>query len=204
MTTMANLPHITRLGLPGIDRVPFGFHACHFYSERDQLVSALVPYFVAGLRGKERCLWVTAEPLPAREAIEALRGAWDEVDGAIEAGALSVLDFEQWYTSLHGLKGRSVLELWIEEEERALADGYIGLRITGNASFLQPNDWLTFMEYEQAVTTRFNGRRIIALCSYSMGQCNDQQKNEVMRVHRCALHGPDTHGQWATSAVAQD
>ncbi|HJY49168.1 MAG TPA: hypothetical protein VJ349_11125, partial [Stellaceae bacterium] len=38
--TMANLPHITRFGLPGIDRVPFGMHACHSYSKRDQLVVA--------------------------------------------------------------------------------------------------------------------------------------------------------------------
>jgi DcmR-like sensory protein len=59
---MANLPHITRFGLPGIDRVPFGMHACHFYSNRDQLAAVLVPYSVAGLRRNERCLWVTAPP----------------------------------------------------------------------------------------------------------------------------------------------
>ena len=46
---------------------PFREHACHFYSSTDQLVAALVPYAVAGLRGNERCLWVTAPLLPARE-----------------------------------------------------------------------------------------------------------------------------------------
>jgi hypothetical protein len=60
---MANLPHITRFGLPGIARLAFGMHACHLSSNRDQLVGALVPYFVAGLRGNERCLWVTAPPV---------------------------------------------------------------------------------------------------------------------------------------------
>jgi hypothetical protein len=37
-----------------------------------------------GLRGSERCLWVTAPPLPARDGVQALRAAWDGVD-VIEA-----------------------------------------------------------------------------------------------------------------------
>jgi hypothetical protein len=47
------------------------------------------------------------------------------------------------------------------------------------------------MEYEQAVTARFNGRIIVVLCSYARAQCNDQQMSEVMH----AFEGPDAHGQ---------
>jgi hypothetical protein len=191
---MANLSHITRFGLPGIDRIPFGMHACHFYSNRDELVGALLPYFVAGLRGNERCLWVTAPPLPAREAYQVLRA--NGVDDTIQAGALIVLDFHQWYASSAGLKGHDVVELWLKEEERALAEGYNGLRIAGNTSFLQPRDWPTFLEYEQTVTARFNSRRIVALCSYALAQCNDQQMSEVQHAHHCALQGSNTDGQW--------
>jgi DcmR-like sensory protein len=75
-------------------------------------------------------------------------------------------------------------------EERARR-GYNGLRITGNASFLTPGGWGTFMEYEQAVSARFNGWSIVALCSYAQAQCNDQQMSEVMH----ALEGPDAYGQ---------
>jgi hypothetical protein len=38
--------------------------------------------------------------------------------------------------------------------------------------------WATFMQYEQALTARFNGRSIVALCSYAQAQCNDQQMSE--------------------------
>jgi MEDS: MEthanogen/methylotroph, DcmR Sensory domain len=88
---MANLSHITRCGLPGIEWVPFGMHACHFYSSTDQLVAALVPYAVAGLRGNERCLWVTAPLLPARGALQALRAACDDVDDAIHVQGCGVV-----------------------------------------------------------------------------------------------------------------
>jgi len=191
---MANLLHYTHCGLAGIDRVPFGMHACHFYSNSDQLLAALLPYLVEGLRGNERCLWVTAPPLPAREAVQALRVAWDRVDDAIEAGALRILDFDQWYTSAAGLNGLDVVRLWLEEEERALAEGYNGLRITGNASFLKSGDWSTFMEYERAVTAAFASRRIVALCSYVLGQLNDQLMNEIIHAHHCAFKRPN--GQW--------
>jgi hypothetical protein len=201
---MTNLSHITRCGLREIDQIPFGMHACHFHSSREHLVAALVPFVVAGLRGNERCLWVTAPPLPARGAVSALRAAWDGADDAAQAGALRVLDFGHWYASQAGLKGLDVVELWIEEEKRALAEGYDGLRIAGNASFLKPGDWSTFMKYEEAATARFNGRRIVALCSYARAECNDQQMSEVMHAHHCAFEGPNPDGQTFTVAQFSD
>jgi two-component system, sensor histidine kinase PdtaS len=191
---MANLSHITRFGLPGIDRIPFGMHACHFYSNRDQLVAALLPYFEAGLRSNERCMWVTAPPLPAPEALQALRASG--VEDAIQAHALLVLDFDQWYASSAGLKEQEVVQLWLKEEERALAEGYNGLRIAGNLTFLKPGDSSTFIEYEQAMNASFKNRRIVALCSYALTQCNDQQISDVVRAHHCAVHGWDTDRQW--------
>jgi len=197
---MTDLPPITRFGLPGIDHVPFGMHACHFYRSRGQLISALVPYFVAGLRGNERCLWVTAPPLPAQEAVKALRDAWNGVDKALDRGALRILDFDQWYAGPAGLKGRDeVAQLWLEEEARAIAEGFRGLRITGNTSFLGPDDWPAFTEYERTLTARFMNRRIVALCSYALVQCNFQQMSEVIKTHRCALERVDA--DWKVFAL---
>lgn len=188
---MTNIPHITRGGLPGIDRIPFGMHACHFYSNRDQVAAALVPYSIAGLRANERCLWITAPPLPAREAVQALRAAWDGVDDPIEAGELRILD-TAW------LKGLDVVQLCVDEEERAIAAGYNGLRIAANTSFHAPGAWSTLIEYEQAVTARFSGRRIVTLCSYALPQGDHRQMSDVMHAHHCALEGPDADGQVST------
>lgn len=200
--TVSKEPHFTRCGLQGIDGVPYGMHACHFYRNRDELIAATVPYFVAGLRSNERCLWVTAPPLPASEAVRTLRAAWDGVDDAIQAGALRILDFDQWYTSGARLNGLDVVQLWLAEEERALAEGYNGVRITGNTSFLKSGDWQTFMGYEQALTGSFNGRRIVTLCSYALTQCSDQQMREVMHAHHCAFERP--YADWQVAAVSQN
>src|SRR5437763_1628783 len=101
---MTNSPHITQCGLPGVDRIPFGMHACHFYSNADQLIAALVPYFIAGLHAKERCLWLAAPPLSAREAMKALHAASQGLDDALRDGALRILDTV-------GLKGLDPVQL---------------------------------------------------------------------------------------------
>lgn len=195
----ASLHHFTRCGLPGVDVIPFGMHACHFYSNRDQLVAALVPFFVEGLRANERCLWITVPELSAREAIQELRAAWEGIDDAIHDGAIRILDFHRWYAGSAGLKGLEVVQFWLGEEERALAEGFSGLRIAGNTSFLKPDDWSAFMEYERAVTERFKDRRIVALCSYVLAQCGGRHMGDVLHAHHCAFERMD--GDWQVVAA---
>jgi MEDS: MEthanogen/methylotroph, DcmR Sensory domain len=192
---MVELPHLTDCGLPGISRIPYGLHACHFYPDREHLVEALVPYFLAGLRNNERCLWIAAPPLPAREARRALEAAWKGTAAALDSGAIRILDFDEWYANGAGLSGLGVARFWLEEEQKALAAGYNGLRITGNTSFLSSSDWATFMEYERVVSQNFYGRRIVALCSYTLEGRSAQEVAEVMHSHECTFERPDSSWQ---------
>jgi len=183
--------YLTECGIPGIGMVPYGAHFCHFYEGRRELVDAVVPYIEAGLRNNERCLWVTASPLPAREArAELARVAASAVfPGACPA--LQIVDFSGWYTSGGSFDGREVLRYWLGEEALALENGYRGLRIAGNLSFLTPAQWPGFMDYEQAVTEAFAGRRIVALCSYQRDQCCASEFDDARQRHHCTLERAD-------------
>lgn len=183
---MSGDAHLTDCGLPGISKIPYGLHACHFYPDRAQLVEALVSYFLAGLYNKEKCLWITAPPLPAAEAREAIRSAWPGVEKALTQGALHILDFPDWYGETQVQPAR-VLAAWLREEQRALAEGYRGLRITGNTSSMN----------ERRVQVGLPGRRIVALCSYQLASCSGAQASEVMRLHDCSFHRPDA--AWAVT-----
>jgi hypothetical protein len=187
---------MTDCGLPGITRIPYGVHMCTFYRTREELAAALVPYFVAGLRANERCIWITAEPLLAHDALAALHDAGFDAAPYLERGALVVRNFSDWYAQAGRLKGTDVVRLWLEEEARALAAGYAGLRITGNVTFLEGGeDWRLFMDYEQLVNRSFVGRRIVTLCTYQHGQqrggCAAAEVYDVMRRHNCTLDRPD-------------
>jgi hypothetical protein len=195
--------HVTECGLPGITTVPYGVHLCHFYDSRQDLVQALVPYFEAGLRSNERCIWVTAAPLEAAEARAELAKVLPGVDEAMRQGRLRILDFSDWYAESEKLKGLEVVNLWLREEEAALAAGYSGLRITGNTSFLTPEDWDGFMEYERAINQAFLQRRIVTLCSYRLQQAGPAELLDVVRSHHCTVEHTETSWRVLTSSETE-
>ena len=183
--------HLTDSGLPGITQIPYGVHMCNFYKTREELIAALVPFFAAGLRNNERCIWITAAPLHAADAIAELEKAHPGAAGAIASGALIVRDYADWYAEAGSLRGNQVVELWFAEEERALAAGHSGLRITGNVTFLRSQDWELFMEYEDLVNRAFQGRRIVTLCTYHLDSCGAAEVLDVVSRHNGALERPD-------------
>ena len=191
---MNGLEHLTECGLPGIKGIPYGVHMCHFYAGPKDLAAALVPYFAAGLRANERCLWITAEPLAEAAALQAMQDAGVDVEAEQRKGSLIIRDHAQWYGNGHPLKPDEIIERWLADEARALADGYAGLRITGNTSFLTPETFPAFMEYEQLLTRALQGHRIVTLCSYPVAECGASDVLDVVRRHDCTLDHPD--GGW--------
>jgi hypothetical protein len=192
----AALRHFTELGIPGLSWIPYGVHFCHFYPSKDDLIRAVVPYFVAGLRNNERCIWITAHPFPAHEAREEIAKVMPEAAAAIRDGLLRILCARQWYGRCAAMSADDVVGLWLKEEEAALAAGLQGLRVAGDTSFLTPETWGAFMKYEGAVANAFNGRRIIALCSYDVHQWKVEEITEAMRHHQFTLVRPYENETW--------
>jgi hypothetical protein len=198
---MSALPNLTDCGLKGIKAVPYGVHMCHFYEGREDLAAALVPYFVAGLRNEERCVWVTAEPLDAHAAKAELARTGLNVDALERKGSLIIRDASDWFASIDRLDGAKakIMDLWLDEERRALAAGYNGLRITGNTAFVNRADWAAFMEYEEYAEEAFASQRIVALCSYLLDRRAGADVLDVVRRHSCTLDRPD-EGGWQVLA----
>ncbi|MHC4720030.1 MAG: MEDS domain-containing protein, partial [Planctomycetota bacterium] len=48
-----------KTGIEIVGDVPWGTHFCQFYQTKDDLIDVLVPYFKAGLKNNEFCMWVT-------------------------------------------------------------------------------------------------------------------------------------------------
>ena len=177
------------VGLPGVREVPWGEHVCHFYRTRQDLTEVAVPFFATGLRNGERCIWITAEPLEAKAARQALALEIPDLELRERHGQIDILDYEAWYTQSSGgvRTPEEVLNAWLEEEARALARGLPGLRISGNTFFLDHANWQTFQDYEAQVHRALRNRRIVALCSYSLEKIGPDDVVDVLRSHGMAL-----------------
>ena len=60
---------LRKSGIDIIGEVPWDTHFCLFYQTNEDLLDILLPYFKAGLKDNEFCLWITSEPLD-KEAAE--------------------------------------------------------------------------------------------------------------------------------------
>src|SRR5262245_40909283 len=174
-------------GIQVIGQVPWGTHICQFYRTDSDLLDVLLPYFVAGLQNREKCLWVTAEPLPAAMARDAIVHAWPEAQRCIESGQLLVIQHDEWYLEGESADLESRVRAWFELEAAACQEGYRGLRVTGNTAWLKREGWADACRYEAEVQRGFEGCNILALCSYALAECSSSDVIDVVRNHQLAL-----------------
>jgi PAS domain S-box-containing protein len=188
-------PGLRDTGIDVIGRSPWGTHFCQFYDTRRDLTDVLVPYFAAGLRDNEYCMWVTSPPLEAAEARRALRRAVPDLARREKAGQIEILPHTEWYLKGGTFDSQRVLAGWVERLEQALAHGYEGLRLTGNTFWLERSGWQDFTAYEEAINGVIRQFRMIALCTYSLQKCGAAEVVDVIQNHEFALIKRDTRWQ---------
>lgn len=182
-------------GIACCGELQWGTHFCHLYETREDLVATLVPFFAAGLADNEKCLWVTSDPLDAVDAAAALAARMPDLNQYLGRGQLQVIDYSEWYTRLGAVDADAVLQGWLDAEQQALAEGYNGLRVTGNVTFIKSREeWRAFERYEARVTETFAGHRIIALCSYHLGFSKGSEILDIVHNHQFAVARRD--GDW--------
>jgi hypothetical protein len=184
--------HISSFGIPGLGAAPYGLHMCHFFPTRQELIDSLVPYFEAGIDNNERCIWVTSSPLPAQDALIEISKS-EKLMRAVASGQLRVFDAVEWYREPETFDTEQAIQHMLQEEQSALADGFQGLRVTGNTSFVTRAGWNHLMEYERKLHNWIKDRRIIACCSYLREQCGSVEVLEVVRCHHGSLDRTDDH-----------
>lgn len=198
---MAKSKELVSSGVPAVGSLPWGSHFCQFYKTKQDLVDMLVPFFAEGLRGNERCLWITSQPLQADEATSMLAQSLPDLQRYIDRRQILIRNHGDWYLEQKDDADGGVLGRWMTEEARALSAGYAGLRLTGNASFVESDQWRSFLDYEKAVHAAFRSRRILALCSYPVDRVDSHDVLEVLLHHDFALSRHE--GEWELLQSAQ-
>jgi len=181
-------------GIEIIGNVPWGTHFCQFYQTKEDLLDILVPYFKAGLENNEFCMWITSKPLDVEESKEAFKKAVPDIDVYLERGQLEIIPYTQWYVKDGFFNSDRILNGWVEKLNQALANGYEGIRLTGDTFWLEKKDWNDFVSYEEEVDRVLGNYNIIALCTYSLNKCSVTEVIDVVSNHQFALIKRE--GEW--------
>jgi two-component system CheB/CheR fusion protein len=181
-------------GIEAVGLAPWGSHFCQLYTTKRDLVDTLVPYFKAGLKSDEFCLWVTSPPLGTREAWDSLSTAVPDLDSYRRLGRIEIIP----HTELHLMAGtfdrERVLRLLIDKIERALATGCEGMRLSGDTFWLEESDWRGFADYKAMIDDGLGQHRLMTLCAYSLEHCGVSRMPDFIHSHRFALLKRD--GAW--------
>jgi PAS domain S-box-containing protein len=181
-------------GIEGVGDKPWGTHCCLFYETKDDLIDILIPYLQAGLENHEFCLCVTSEPVIAAEVERALKQAVPDFARYLAQGQIEIVSHANWYLQDGRFDPLRVSQGWIGKLEQGLAQGYAGLRLAANASWLARDDWDRFAEYEGQLAEFFRDLPILALCAYALAGCSSADMLDVVRHHQFAL--TRRHGIW--------
>lgn len=189
-----NTGNIRKSGIDILGNIPWGTHFCQFYQTKEDLLDILIPYFKAGLRNNEFCMWVTSEPLKINEAKQALINKIPKMKHYLKKGQIEILDYNDWYTKGGIFELEKVLNGWIKKLNSALKNGYSGLRLTGNTFWLEQNGWKKFTEYEEKVNNIIGNYKMIAICTYSLDKCDANEILDVIANHQFAII--KRNGKW--------
>ena len=182
----------TGIGVMG--NMPWGTHICVFYETKKDLLDTAVAYFEAGLHGNEFCVWAISDPITEADAKRALRLARPDLDQHLARGDIELLPGREWYLEGDQFDLKRITGGWSEKLHSALAKGYDGIRISGNAFWIATNHWTSFCEYEHELDRSLADQNMIVMCTYSLKASRAVDILDVARAHQCTL--ARRNGSW--------
>lgn len=178
---------VRKSGISPISEIAWGTHICVFYETKQDLLDANVPYLKAGLEGNEFCVWAISDPVTESDAQNALRRSVRDLDKRLDAGQIEVIPGSDWYLRGGEFDLQRITGGWHDKLRLALANGYDGMRVSGNAFWIGTNHFQKFTEYEHELDRSLAGQRMVVLCTYSLSESRVVDLLDVARAHQFTI-----------------
>jgi len=167
--------------------IPWGSHICGIYQSIDDLINMLIPFFKFGLQKNEFCIWITSEFINKNQAKQLLRNYMPEYDYYEGKGQIEILSYEEWYLQSGEFNVTEVLSSWDKKIDEALNKGFLGIRASGDITWLNNIIRPVFQNYESILNNKFNQLKLIAICTYQLSKCTDIELINVINNHKYLL-----------------
>ena len=146
-----------------------GDHICSICDTEEEQVTTAAAYLTDGLRRGERCLYVGGTRAALQRFDVALQAAGLDAGALMERGVL----IELTHAEAHLIDGRfdceRMLRMLDDMVGQAIADGFSGMRLCGDMSWLllEAPGSAEVGEYEARLNQFFANTRSAAMCQYN-------------------------------------
>lgn len=174
-------------GISSISEIAWGTHICVFYETKQDLLDANFLYLKAGLESNEFCVWAISDPITEADARNALRRSVPDLDERLDAGQIEFIAGTDWYLRGGEFDLQRITGGWHNKLRLALAKGYEGMRVSGNAFWIGTNHFQEFTEYERELDRSLAGQKMVVLCTYSLSESRIVDLLDVARAHQFTI-----------------
>ncbi len=154
--------------LKSLEQLDIHDHLCLIYETRQEQFNTAIPFVQNGLQRGEKCLYV-ADDNTIDHVLKEMRKQRVDVDQALAKGGLVMLTRKESYLKDGYFDPDAMIALLKETTDRALAEGFSGLRVTGEMTWALGDavgvDRL--IEYENKLNYFFPANRALAICQYN-------------------------------------
>jgi PAS domain S-box-containing protein len=167
-----------------------GSHLCCIYETEEEHQAVLRPFLRQGLELGEKVLYI-ADAHTAQVIMDYLEAEGLDANSYLASGQLNILSAKDAYVRNGVFDPDYMIALLRAETERAEAEGYPVLRITGEMSWalggLPGSERL--IEYEAKLNDFFPGSKSLAICQYDQRRFAPELLLEVLTTHPIAVIG---------------
>ena len=159
-------------------------HMVALYSDEYETVEILVNYIKTNLENNTRCLYIVGDTdtnLLLRNLREVIN--YNEY---IQSNQLIILEKENSYAQYGSFNPDSMVELLISETNKSIAEGFSGLAVTGEISWVleYENGFEKILEYEWKIEEKvFSEHPISSICRYNLKKFTDEMIKNIIQVH---------------------
>src|SRR3954470_15220856 len=147
-------------GISVLGRVPWSSYFSLFYETSADLLDIIVPFFEAGLRAGELCVWLPEKPSVEAAVVDRLRDRLPDFDDRAARGDMQFVSAGEFFRPEGSFSADAVLSRWQAFRERAFDEGYSGLRGAGDQSWVAAADWRDFADFEHRLTELIAARPV--------------------------------------------
>jgi hypothetical protein len=169
-------------------RLTVGEHGCGLFASEEERRAQMTPFVKEGLLNGQRVLYFLDKPTPER-ILGDFNAAGFSAPTLLQNGQLQVLSASKLREARGGLDPRDVIARMTQSVEKAVAQGYDGLRIlcdmTWALSSLLDSDRLVDFEVQLASLTARG--RCAALCQYNVYRFELGPLHQVRKNHAVLL-----------------
>jgi DNA-binding CsgD family transcriptional regulator len=119
----------------------------------------------------------------------------------LTAGRIEIIQGTDWYLRGNEFDLQRITGGWSEKLRGARANGFDGMRVSGNAFWIESNHWQEFCEYERELDRSLAGQRMAVLCTYSLQVSRAVDLLDVARAHNCCT--ARRNGDWEFLATPE-